>query len=622
MAFHRLFNKELLFYGNDILVVAQHFSADKCVITFTSRMDEADIPPAPFASDLLTKECCSHICFIALSNHWWQTPEFELSILHVLDHIRSKAYRKIISYGGSMGGVGVIHSSELLKPDEAIVFGAQFDISPITVPWDGRWHSDGARLAQPLKSKSDKANKATEYIFVYDQNTLDTKHFEYFKGFLSIRGLRLPFSGHETFSTLKQIGLAGQVARCLLLSEKSLDERSKEVRALYRANRRGAISYWRYLAQKLVKHKRAGLAKQALLQALKLNPSDSSTLLSIGWHCLVHSKKPVEAETYFNACVTRNPKHPAAWRGKSKCRTAVGDHLAALEFSIAALARNPGNHDLSRVFLEASSRANNSFFGEISSKRYLKLNSAAINDDFFKRFAKPEYLKPDVDDEKRLGSFEKILDMIGNRNPQRYTQLLHFLVTNQPRSIAEVGVFNGENALQMLQAAGVAILDARKIKYFGFDLFEQMTDDKFKSEFSKIPLKQADIQPKISSVTDDGCLIIGDTVLTLPEFAKNAQRENVSLDFVFLDGGHSESTIESDWSNICKIISEKSVVYFDDYYVDKSPALEGKGCNCLIDRLSIDPAYCIEILPIVDQFDKDFGLLKVAMVKVSKASSG
>ena len=108
----------------------------------------------------------------------------------------------------------------------------------------------------------------------------------------------------------------------------------------------------------------------------------------------------------------------------------------------------------------------------------------------------------------------------------------------------------------------------KSLSYYGFDLFEKIQMSKINLELSKQPLSRTQLQKKLLNKFKDVKinLIQGDTKKTLKNFSKKKKK----IDFVFIDGGHSIQTIQSDWNNVKNFISEKSVVIFDDYYDDKN----------------------------------------------------
>ena len=67
---------------------------------------------------------------------------------------------------------------------------------------------------------------------------------------------------------------------------------------------------------------------------------------------------------------------------------------------------------------------------------------------------------------------------------KRYSILLFLILVNRPKSILEIGVYNGVRAREMIEAAKVF---NSNIDYYGFDLFEIMSQNILTEELSKIP---------------------------------------------------------------------------------------------------------------------------------------
>ncbi len=161
---------------------------------------------------------------------------------------------------------------------------------------------------------------------------------------------------------------------------------------------------------------------------------------------------------------------------------------------------------------------------------------------------------------------------------ERYAQLLQAVRTKQPKAILEIGVFDGKRALQMLSLCSTA-------KYYGFDLFEDATEETDRIEKNvKKHYFLSDIAEKLTGY--DAYLFKGNSRETLKNF-------NEPVDFVWIDGGHSVETIRSDWENVKRVITPDAWVFFDDYYtgpIDTS----AMGCNEIVKDLAH------EVLPIAD----------------------
>ena len=200
------------------------------------------------------------------------------------------------------------------------------------------------------------------------------------------------------------------------------------------------------------------------------------------------------------------------------------------------------------------------------------------------------------------------------RRPRRYRQILQTVEKLQPKSILEVGVYQGKRGVEMIEAAMLSRA-ADEIAYFGFDLFEQMTTDILRDELSKWPNAMAEVTERLKRTGVSVELRAGFTQQTLPIFiAANPRR---TIDFIFIDGGHAVDTIRSDWSNLSRLMHSNSVVLFDDYYVDCPHLTEEFGCNKVVEDLD-ENLFDWRVLDDVDYFQHDGKPHNVAMVEVTR----
>ena len=206
-------------------------------------------------------------------------------------------------------------------------------------------------------------------------------------------------------------------------------------------------------------------------------------------------------------------------------------------------------------------------------------------------------------------NFDFIYDLLRSlKGKTRYHYLTQYIKDNSCKNIIEVGVWNGRNSSRMLRAARQRNR-AKDINYWGFDLWELMDDEKFEDEYSKKPPKMKTIKSKLSSTGCNISLIQGDTKETLKKFY-NENNGKLNIDFIYIDGGHSFDTIQSDWNNLKGLMNSNTIAIFDDYYKYTSPdpstgVLEDLkptfGCSQLIDSLD-KHRWEVELLPHFDQF--------------------
>ncbi len=199
------------------------------------------------------------------------------------------------------------------------------------------------------------------------------------------------------------------------------------------------------------------------------------------------------------------------------------------------------------------------------------------------------------------------VDLFPNHGASRYAQLLDIIDEIKPSSIVEIGTWNGHNARRMIQEA---YRYNPGIKYQGFDLFEEQTGAQLRNELSKAAWPKNVVNRILNATRANIDLVAGNTRKTL-------YKKCMPADLYFIDGGHSEKTIKSDWVHVSMMMRQKpdSVVVFDDYYTAGKP--EGMGCNKIIDDLFLpyNRKYHVEILPIETIAENG---RKIKMVKVTK----
>jgi predicted O-methyltransferase YrrM len=204
------------------------------------------------------------------------------------------------------------------------------------------------------------------------------------------------------------------------------------------------------------------------------------------------------------------------------------------------------------------------------------------------------------------------VDLYPERGMSRYTQLLDVIDETKPAHIAEIGTWNGHNAARMIQAAAKyhQICD---VYYQGFDLFELMTGEQFRRELSKHGWEKRVVEKKLEATGAGVWLKEGDTTITL--------QDDVPLDYelYFVDGGHSEETIDNDGDYAISCLRGNNVAIFDDYYHEGKP--EGVGCNKFIDALPRDD-YEVTFLPVLTTADdgRVIGMVRVERRKTNDAN--
>lgn len=180
---------------------------------------------------------------------------------------------------------------------------------------------------------------------------------------------------------------------------------------------------------------------------------------------------------------------------------------------------------------------------------------------------------------------------------------------HKPFRIMEIGVFDGAHGKAMIDRAHKN--GRTNIEYYGFDMFEDMTHEINQAEVGKKTLARSydDIFKYLRSKSKarDINLFKGDSKKTLPEAVPNL----LKMDVIFIDGGHSLGTIQSDFEHAIKLAHDKTVTLLDDYY----PGDYTKGCAFIVDTdLSNRPEFKVEVLDPADVYAESGLSVKFAKV--------
>jgi len=170
--------------------------------------------------------------------------------------------------------------------------------------------------------------------------------------------------------------------------------------------------------------------------------------------------------------------------------------------------------------------------------------------------------------------------------PSRYRQLADVIRHYKPKSIIEVGTWNGGRAIEMALAA---FENQDEILYRGFDLFEDATSETDDEEFN---LKAHNTQSAVIKRLQDfrAKMMEKKKVFTF-EIGKGNSKEilkdrtDLNADFVLIGGGNSIATAKSDYDNL----KHNPIVVMDNFFREDEEKLNApekyKGTNKVIDSL-------------------------------------
>lgn len=196
---------------------------------------------------------------------------------------------------------------------------------------------------------------------------------------------------------------------------------------------------------------------------------------------------------------------------------------------------------------------------------------------------------------------------------RRYRYLEQVVTERGARRILEIGTWDGTHGIAMIRAAATRV-PVHTVEYYGFDLFELLDRETARRElsFTDAPPPMEVVREKLEATGARIRLFRGDTKETLPRVVSRLP----TMDVIYIDGGHSLETVASDWRYAERLMDDRTVVLFDDYY----PDLDGVGCKRLVEEIDRE-RFAVTVLPVEDRFYNDWGVLRIRFAKVTRARS-
>lgn len=187
----------------------------------------------------------------------------------------------------------------------------------------------------------------------------------------------------------------------------------------------------------------------------------------------------------------------------------------------------------------------------------------------------------------------------------RYSQLRELAQSLKPRVFLEFGTWRGDRAIEVAQASP-------GLDYIGIDLFETGTPERDRSELNVKPRVRAqEVAARLATyknILANVLLFAGDSTQLDPEFVEEYRGK---AELIFIDGGHSLATIESDLKHAFMFRKPGGIIVMDDYYTDTEPGFTDRfGCNKILEACALD----YEVLPQRDPLNQG-GYVQMVIVR-------
>jgi tetratricopeptide (TPR) repeat protein len=273
------------------------------VVTFPARTERQGLHRKGFGQDYLKQRGISSLLVKAAWNHWFQVPEAEAAMNAVADV--TARFRRVVTYGSSMGGYGAALFSGQLNAAAIIAISPQFSIDRAQVPHERRWATDAARITFLHDDMARRLRREATLNLIYDPRTADRSHAEHLLALSDAPcPLLTPFGDHPAGTYLRDSGLLGHLIFGMITGEFDAAEARRQIRA----RRRHVASYWSNASVSLFRRHPA-IARSAAGHAAALAPDNHSVQYQLG-RVLAWDGRRAEACDAFRRATSLLPSSP------------------------------------------------------------------------------------------------------------------------------------------------------------------------------------------------------------------------------------------------------------------------------------------------------------------------
>lgn len=191
-----------MFRSADLVVRdARDFGSDACVITFDAYTDTRDLSRAGFGEPYFLSRRIDAVHLLTRENDWYQYPELPAVTAQVAALVRG--YRRVVTYGTSMGAYAAIRFGGMAGASAALAISPQYSIDPRTARFERRWKYDSERIDFSLE-RTLAAPFVETAVIAYDPHDDDRRHVEMYRRRTKVVDIRLPDVGHPAIGALAE----------------------------------------------------------------------------------------------------------------------------------------------------------------------------------------------------------------------------------------------------------------------------------------------------------------------------------------------------------------------------------------------------------------------------------
>jgi len=240
------------------------------IITFTERTHR-DLEGLGFGTSFLLKRNYD-VLAIKTNRDMWYSNLTEDHVQAIIGFLSSTTHdcTQRITYGSSMGAYAAIRFAGAFGASRAIAVSPIFDI---TLDWESRWKDDIPNLSSGPMMQACLLEAKTNYFFVYDPHSPDSRHVSEYKEIIPAEYLHLfrtPYSGHPSGPFLRDTGILSELIYGVISSGEF-----PQLQAKMKSLRKNSRDYLFWIANKALVRRKYNWALSFNQQALYADPMNA-----------------------------------------------------------------------------------------------------------------------------------------------------------------------------------------------------------------------------------------------------------------------------------------------------------------------------------------------------------
>ncbi len=326
---------EKIFENSQVEIYRSGGEGAACVVTFSSLRERTKC----FAAGLFQAEKVPGFYFIPKSDHWWQPLEILDGVAAVRNAIAAGLFRKVLTYGTSMGAYGAATYSKALGASACLLVAPQWSANPDSPPHEKRWQNEASSIIFDRDDMGNQIDEGAIKWVIYDPHNEDRFHAEKFGQVKRTELIPLPYATHSVPAFLLQTGVLKKLALSALSGELSRSGLAEWTRPV----RKKSSAYWLGLSDVVaVRHRR--WLSGTLARAVECNPTDVAARVRLAY-ALIDIGKPLDALYILNVAHDMAPKNAKVLRGLCRANLKLGRAVQAVDSIRKALVLNPKSAD-------------------------------------------------------------------------------------------------------------------------------------------------------------------------------------------------------------------------------------------------------------------------------------